>query len=95
MGAVMPDGEGGAEVNYVRVHPALRRRGFGRIVMDALERRAVELGCTRTHLDTTVEQPEAVAFYRSIGYEECGREKHPGWELILFAKELEPVADHR
>jgi predicted nucleotidyltransferase len=40
------------------------------------------------HLDTTVQQPEAVAFYRSLGYEEIGREQFPGWELIFFSREL-------
>jgi len=87
-GAVMPDGSGTAEVNHVRVHPALRRRGIGRAVMRALERRAIELGCVRTHLDTTVAQPEAIAFYLSLGYEESGREKFPDWELIFFTREL-------
>ena len=88
MGAVMPDGAGTSEVNYVRVHPALRRRGIGRAVMRALERRAIVLGCVRMHLDTTVAQPEAIAFYRSLGYVESGREKLPDWELIFFTKEL-------
>lgn len=88
MGAVMPDGAGTAEVNHVRVHPALRRRGIGRAIMRALERRAIELGCVRMHLDTTVAQPEAIAFYRSLGYEESGREKFPDWELIFFMREL-------
>lgn len=88
MGAVMPDDEGTAEVNHVRVHPALRRRGIGRAVMQALEQRAIELGCVRTHLDTTVAQPEAIAFYRSLGYEETGREKYPDWELVFFTKQL-------
>jgi ribosomal protein S18 acetylase RimI-like enzyme len=89
MGAVMPDGVDTAEVNYVRVHPALRRRGIGRTVMRALERRAIELGCVRMHLDATVAQPEAVAFYRSLGYEESGREKFPDWELIFYTRELQ------
>ena len=88
MGAVMPDGTGTAEINHVRVHPALRRRGIGRAVMQSLERRAIELGCVRTHLDTTVAQPEAVAFYLDLGYEEVGRERLPAWELIFFTKEL-------
>jgi predicted nucleotidyltransferase len=56
--------------------------------MRALERRAIELGCVRMHLDTTVAQPEAIAFYRSLGYEESGREKFPDWELIFFTREL-------
>src|SRR5438445_1765384 len=49
MGAILPDAAGTAEVNHVRVHPALRRRGIGRAIMRALERRAIVLGCVRTH----------------------------------------------
>jgi ribosomal protein S18 acetylase RimI-like enzyme len=87
-GAVMPDRTGTAEINHIRVHPALRRRGIGRAIMQELEQRAIALGCERTHLDTTVAQPEAIAFYRGLGYAETGREKYPDWELVFFTKEL-------
>jgi ribosomal protein S18 acetylase RimI-like enzyme len=54
--------------------------------MSALELRARELGFEELHLDTTVEQPEAIAFYRALGYSEVGRELFPNWELIYFTK---------
>jgi hypothetical protein len=35
-------------------------------------------------------QPEAMAFYRSLGYREFGREHQPGWSwtLVYYLKEL-------
>ncbi len=74
----------------MRVHPAVRRRGRGRLLVSALEEAASELGFHQLHLDTASNQPEAVAFYRSLGYEEIGRETRPGWSwtLVYFMKRL-------
>ena len=77
-----------AEVLRVRVHPAVRRQGVGRALMEALEDAARQLGFEEMHLDTTVDQPEAIAFYRSRGYSEVGRETFPAWELVYFTKPL-------
>lgn len=89
MGGIVPNAQGQAEVRRVRVHPALRRRGLGRALMQALEQRAAQLGLQEMHLDTTISQPEALAFYRSLGYQEVGRQKFPHWELVFFTKHLE------
>ncbi|HLL65362.1 MAG TPA: GNAT family N-acetyltransferase [Micromonosporaceae bacterium] len=83
MGGIRPTGDGTAEVVRVRVHPATRRCGVGRALMDALEARAAELGITELHLDTATNQPEAMAFYASLGYREVGREHQPGWTWTL------------
>jgi ribosomal protein S18 acetylase RimI-like enzyme len=90
MGGIIPNERDQAEVLRIRVHPALRRRGLGRALMSALEERAAQLGLTEMHLDTTVQQPEAVAFYRALGYQEVGREEFPHWELIYFVKQVDP-----
>jgi ribosomal protein S18 acetylase RimI-like enzyme len=90
MGGIRPSGQQRAEVLRVRVHPATRRRGIGRAVMTALEQRAGELGMRELHLDTATNQPEAMAFYHSLGYAEVGREHRPGrsWTLVYYAKRL-------
>jgi ribosomal protein S18 acetylase RimI-like enzyme len=90
MGGIRPSGQGRAEVLRVRVHPATRRRGVGRALMATLEQRAGELGVRELHLDTATNQPEAMAFYRSLDYQEVGREQRPGWSWILvyYAKRL-------
>ncbi|WP_232050748.1 GNAT family N-acetyltransferase [Actinoplanes sp. OR16] len=76
-----------AEVLRVRVHPATRRRGVGRVLMSGLEKRAADSGVTTMHLDTATNQPEAMAFYRGLGYREVGREHHPAWTLVHYAKQ--------
>ena len=88
MGGIRPNPAGQAEVLRIRVHPAARRRGVGRELMAALEKRANELGLPEMHLDTATNQPEAIAFYRSLGYREIGREHQPSWSwtLVYFAK---------
>lgn len=82
--------QGRADVLRVRVHPATRRRGVGRALMDELEARARVDGHRELFLDTTPEQPEAIAFYEALGYREVGREARAEWTwtLIFFAKDL-------
>ena len=74
----------------MRVHPAVRRRGSGRLLVSALEEVASKLGFHQLHLDTASNQPEAVAFYRSLGHEEIGRHARPGWSwtLVYFRTRL-------
>ncbi|GAA1036503.1 hypothetical protein GCM10009557_47400 [Virgisporangium ochraceum] len=92
MGGIRPTGAGTAEVRRLRVHPAVRRQGIGRSLLAALEQRARDLGLHRMALDTADNQPEAVAFYRALGYDESGRESHPDWSwtLVYFTKPLNP-----
>jgi hypothetical protein len=60
--------------------------------MTALEDRARQLGLPEAHLDTATNQPEAIAFYQSLGYQEVGREHQLSWTwtLVYFVKILEP-----
>jgi ribosomal protein S18 acetylase RimI-like enzyme len=90
MGGIRPSGQRRAEVLRVRVHPATRRHGVGRALMAVLEERARRLGMRGLHLDTATNQPEAMAFYRSLGYQEVGREHQSGWSwtLVYYAKGL-------
>lgn len=82
--------QGQAQVLRVRVHPAVRRQQLGARLMDAVEARARELGFTETFLDTSTDQPEAMGFYRALGYQEVGRETRPSWHwtLVYFRKAL-------
>jgi ribosomal protein S18 acetylase RimI-like enzyme len=91
MGGFKPTARG-AEVLRVRVHPATRRTGVGRALMAELEARAAALGFPRLHLDTADNQPEAVAFYVGLGYEQVRTETRPDWSwtLVFFEKELTP-----
>jgi ribosomal protein S18 acetylase RimI-like enzyme len=90
MGGIRPNSSVQAEMLHIRVHPATRREGIGRLVVGALERRAVELGFEEVHLDTATNQPEAVAFYEALGYSRTGEETRPewAWTLVYFTKLL-------
>ena len=90
MGGIRPNRGSEAEVLHVRVHPATRRQGVGRLLMDGLEARARDLGFRQVVLDTATNQPEAVAFYRALGYDDAGTETRPSWTWTLqyFRKTL-------
>lgn len=89
-GGIMPYPAGHAELLRIRVHPAMRRRGIGRTLVEALETRAAEMGVREVRLTTATNQPEAMSFFRSLGYTQTGRERQVGWSwtLVHYAKSL-------
>ncbi|MGW2254060.1 GNAT family N-acetyltransferase [Kitasatospora sp. NPDC001660] len=82
--------DGDAELKRMFVVPDARGRGLARAVLRRLERTAVEAGRTRFILETGTEQPEAVALYRSEGYEAIQKfgiyREHP--QSICLGKEF-------
>ena len=56
------------EVKRMYVAPAGRRRGVARRMLAELERLAAAFGYERVILETGIFQPEALAFYDSVGY---------------------------
>ncbi|ETA71057.1 GNAT family N-acetyltransferase [Actinospica robiniae] len=93
MGGFRPNSRGQAEVLRVRIHPALRRTGVGRALMEGLESRAADHGFREMSLDTATNMPEAMAFYRALGYRETARETRPEWTwtLVYYTKQLFPA----
>ncbi|ELY96012.1 GNAT family N-acetyltransferase [Natrialba taiwanensis] len=65
--------EATAEVTAVYVHPSVARKGVGSRIYESLERRARERDATA--LELTASQ-NAVAFYRSHGYERISATRH-------------------
>jgi hypothetical protein len=51
--------------------------------MAGLESRPRECGLTAMFLDTATNQPEAMAFYRALGYREIGWQTRPDWSWTL------------
>lgn len=62
-----------AEIRRMYVLPEQRGTGFSRVVLAALEDEARSLGYARVRLETGVHQYEALALYRSSGFEEIPR----------------------
>jgi Acetyltransferases len=83
MGGIRPNSATEAGVLHIRVHPATRRQGVGRLLMGGLEARARDMGFERLHLDTATNQPEAIAFYKGLGYTPAGTESNPNWSWTL------------
>lgn len=73
MGALRRTSGDRAGITRMRVAPALQGRGIGQALLDALHRRAAELGYATLHLDTTVHQKAARRLYERNGYREVGR----------------------
>ena len=88
MGALCRIDAGCVEMKRIRVDPAFQRRGFGRAMLQALERRAAELGYAAVRLDTTTAQVAALRFYQTEGYRETGRGVAGGFDTVLFEKRL-------
>ena len=88
MGAFRKTSEELAEIKRMRVHSDFQDRGFGQIILDELETRALALGYTKLHLDTSVVQIAAQKLYMKNGFKETGREVHRGLECILFEKSI-------
>ena len=68
-GLKLPPGEP-AEVKRMWVSESARGLGLGRRLLGELERRAAEAGATSIRLETNGALTEAIALYRSSGYEE-------------------------
>ncbi|RZS67651.1 acetyltransferase (GNAT) family protein [Agromyces ramosus] len=58
------------EVKHLWLAPAARGRGAGRLLLEELERRAVEFGAQELVLDTNASLEAAGGLYRSSGYGE-------------------------
>ena len=71
MGGWRRHGDGGdAEIKRMYVRPAFQRRGLARALLAHLEATASRAGFTRLILETGLAQPEAIAMYRSSGYQD-------------------------
>jgi GNAT superfamily N-acetyltransferase len=62
-------GDGRAEIKRMFTVAALRNRGVARAVLAELERTAAAAGIRDIVLETGSVQPEAIALYRSTGYD--------------------------
>jgi ribosomal protein S18 acetylase RimI-like enzyme len=86
MGALRRDPGGRAWITRMRVSPRLQGRGIGQTLLDALHRRAEELGYESLHLDTTVGQTAARRLYEKNGYRETGRGQVGPFECLYYER---------
>ena len=55
-------------MNYVGVDPEYRHRGYGRRMVAAVEEKLLALGCPKINLQVRNTNPEAMEFYKKIGF---------------------------
>ena len=84
MGALRRASGERAGITRMRGAPAFQGRGIGQTLLDALHRRAAELGYATLHLDTTVQQTAARRLYEKNGYREVGRGPVGPFECVYY-----------
>ncbi len=88
MGALRRTSPERAEIKRMRVHPEYQGRGYGQLILEALEVRARALGYQTLHLDTSVLQIPARRLYEKNGFREVGRDIYGQIEVLLYEKQL-------
>jgi GNAT superfamily N-acetyltransferase len=69
------------ECEVVTLIAVERRRGVGRMLLEAVRNDANEQGCARLWLMTTDDNPDALAFYEHVGWVEVAR--HPEFDAVV------------
>jgi ribosomal protein S18 acetylase RimI-like enzyme len=55
-------------VNYLAVSPEHRRKGWGKALMQEVEKALAARGCPKINMQVRTSNTEAIAFYRRLGY---------------------------
>jgi ribosomal protein S18 acetylase RimI-like enzyme len=55
-------------INYLAVDPTHRRNGYGRRIMQEIERRIRAKGCPKINLQVRATNDAVIKFYQSLGY---------------------------
>jgi ribosomal protein S18 acetylase RimI-like enzyme len=55
-------------INYLAVDPAYQGQGFGKRIMEAIEKKIIEMGCPKINIQIRADNQDAVKFYESLGY---------------------------
>jgi putative acetyltransferase len=87
-GALQQVAPGIGEIDCMYVRPTWRRQGLSRLILAALEERAVEIGCHLLQLETTVGVGWAVRLYEGAGFHgvpgRAGDPRHACYEKSLL-----------
>lgn len=87
-GLKLPAATGTAEIKRVWISPHVRGMGLGKRILTELERQATAHGAHAIRLDTNRALTEAIAMYRSAGYDEVAAFNHEKYAHHWFEKRL-------
>ncbi|OCP01108.1 MULTISPECIES: GNAT family N-acetyltransferase [unclassified Ensifer] len=68
--ALVEAGDGTAEIKRMFVDPEARGLRVGKLLLEALEAQAEQVGFQAIRLETGIHQPEAINLYKTAGYVE-------------------------
>ncbi|WP_285115770.1 ribosomal protein S18-alanine N-acetyltransferase [Leifsonia sp. fls2-241-R2A-40a] len=71
-GLLAPRGGAEGDIQTIAVAPHARRRGLGRVLMQALIGEARKRGATEVFLEVRADNPGAQTLYRELGFSEIG-----------------------
>jgi GNAT superfamily N-acetyltransferase len=72
MGGLKKLDEHPAEIKRLRVHPSHQKKGYGRLLLNKLEQRAIEYGFSQIYMDALSNQYGAHKLFKTNGYTEKG-----------------------
>lgn len=82
VGVVLWNEEDGAlYISRLSIHPARRRQGLARMLMDETEREARRRGFPRMTLGVRLELEENRQFFKSCGFEDASLRSHEGFSV--------------
>jgi ribosomal protein S18 acetylase RimI-like enzyme len=82
VGVVLWNEEDGAlYISRLSIHPARRRQGLARMLMDETEREARRRGLPRMTLGVRLELEENRQFFKSCGFEDASLRSHEGFSV--------------
>ena len=96
------EGDGGALAGYVvfyprcdcmflenvAVPPEYQGNGYGRLLIEFVEREAVKSELDTISLYTNVHMSENLGLYKALGYRETDRRHEDGFDRVFFEKQL-------
>ena len=86
---VFRPGDDAVILENVAVDPSLQRRGYGRALIEFVERQALELGLAEVTLYTNEAMVENLHLYRRLGFVETDRRVEDGYRRVFFRKSLD------
>ena len=95
MGALKRTDPHRVQLKRMRIHPECQRRGFGQLMVRALEERAVVLGFQIIHLDTTTIQIAAQKLYEKNGFVKVGEDRIAQFDVLLYEKSLPTTSSNK
>jgi len=82
------------QIHDLAIHPELRRRGLGRLLLGLVLDLAIARGARVALLEVRAGNRSAAALYRSLGFETCGLRadyyRQPTEDALVLRRQLDP-----